>query len=70
MAASLRGSTREATPSTGSTTQLEQEDARSTIVVPAGTLRLRGEPVEDRRIRWAEDVVDNEGMGKKTSKGA
>lgn len=22
-----------------------------------------------RRIQWAEDVVDNEGMGKKTSKG-
>ncbi|KAI9877906.1 MAG: hypothetical protein M1830_002461 [Pleopsidium flavum] len=69
MAASLRSSTQEATPSTGSTTQLEQEDERPTIVVPAGTLRLRGEPAEHRRIRWAEDVIDNEGMGKKTSKG-
>ena len=39
--------------------------------VPAGTLRLRatGAPNEDRRIRWAEDVVDNEGLGRKKSKG-
>lgn len=36
---------------------------------PSGTLRLRAEPVERRRIQWAEDVVDNEGMGKKSSKG-
>jgi hypothetical protein len=42
-----------------------------------GTLRLRGEdapsvspePSSSRRIRWSEDVVDNEGMGKKSSKG-
>lgn len=36
------------------------------------TLRLRAEPAEPserRRIQWAEDVVDNEGMGKKSSKG-
>ncbi|KAJ5489577.1 Type 1 phosphatases regulator ypi1 [Penicillium diatomitis] len=44
-----------------------------------GTLRLRGEespststngagPSQSRRIRWSEDVVDNEGMGKKSSK--
>ena len=36
-------------------------------------LRLRAEPEEPaadrRRIQWAEDVVDNEGMGKKKSKG-
>lgn len=36
------------------------------------TLRLRGEedPAREppRRIRWAEDVVNNEGMGKKKSK--
>jgi protein phosphatase 1 regulatory subunit 11 len=25
--------------------------------------------VERRSITWAEDVVDNEGMGKKSSKG-
>jgi protein phosphatase 1 regulatory subunit 11 len=32
-------------------------------------LRLRGEAASSRRIRWAEDVIDNEGMGKKSSKG-
>ncbi|PKX94496.1 protein phosphatase 1 regulatory subunit Ypi1p [Aspergillus novofumigatus IBT 16806] len=46
----------------------------------SGTLRLRAEndsiatdQIEDatpgRHIRWTEDVVDNEGMGKKSSKG-
>ncbi len=41
------------------------------------TLRLRGagegemERTESgRRIQWAEDVVDNEGLGRKSSKGA
>ncbi|KAL4774758.1 phosphatase inhibitor-domain-containing protein [Aspergillus nidulans var. acristatus] len=41
-----------------------------------GTLRLRaegdaqnvGEEMPVRHIRWSEDVVDNEGMGKKSSK--
>lgn len=33
------------------------------------TLRLRVEPAEERHIQWAEDVIDNEGMGKKSSKG-
>jgi len=43
---------------------------------PSGTLRLRAEgvsPQEDeserRHVQWAEDVVNNEGMGKKSSKG-
>lgn len=35
---------------------------------PPGTLRLRAEPSESRHIQWAEDVIDNEGMGKKSSK--
>ncbi|RJE25620.1 hypothetical protein PHISCL_02013 [Aspergillus sclerotialis] len=50
----------------------------STIRIP-GTLRLRGEnnvqasntnqeAVSARHIRWSEDVIDNEGMGKKSSK--
>ena len=42
-----------------------------------GTLRLRaegdaqnaGEEMPARHIRWSEDVVDNEGLGKKSSKG-
>ncbi|GAB7365222.1 hypothetical protein MBLNU230_g6308t1 [Neophaeotheca triangularis] len=43
--------------------------------LPSGTLRLRGHQEDappstssGRRIQWAEDVVDNEGMGKKSSK--
>ena len=38
---------------------------------PSATLRLRAaqpESDQQRRIQWAEDVVDNEGMGKKSSK--
>jgi protein phosphatase 1 regulatory subunit 11 len=42
-----------------------------------GTLRLRAEDdasatrgeTPARHIRWSQDVVDNEGMGKKSSKG-
>lgn len=36
--------------------------------IPFTTLRLRAEPGERPRVQWAEDVVDNEGMGKKSSK--
>ncbi|KAF2720790.1 hypothetical protein K431DRAFT_304040 [Polychaeton citri CBS 116435] len=42
--------------------------ATSSSYLPSATLRLRAEPEERRRIQWAEDVVDNEGMGKKSSK--
>lgn len=34
-----------------------------------GALRLRGEPRRTRqRVAWDEDVIDNEGCGKKKSK--
>jgi hypothetical protein len=36
---------------------------------PDGTLRLRGAPIQTRRVTWGEDVVDNEHLGKKKSKG-
>ena len=35
----------------------------------AGTLRLRAAPSNQQRVQWADDVIDNEGMGKKSSKG-
>jgi len=63
-----------ATPSstTGSTTVTETEAGPSIpLDLTQATLRLRAEPEERtpaRRIQWAEDVVDNEGMGKKSSK--
>lgn len=53
------------TASHGSQTILQTNAGPS---VPFGTLRLRAEPDQRRRIQWAEDVVDNEGMGKKSSK--
>lgn len=31
-------------------------------------LRLRGGPIRRRRVVWDDDVVDNEFMGKKSSK--
>ena len=64
-------------PSSQLVTTTETSRESSTVRLPA-TLRLRGEedsttstrePSSSRRIRWSEDVVDNEGMGKKSSKG-
>ncbi|KAJ3190295.1 Type 1 phosphatases regulator ypi1 [Gaertneriomyces sp. JEL0708] len=37
-------------------------------VPPAGTLLLRGGNVNDRKVQWDDSVVDNEGLGKKSSK--
>lgn len=54
--------------SSGSQTQTSTQPVLR-LSAPSGTLRLRAEPVERRHIQWAEDVVDNEGMGKKSSKG-
>lgn len=57
--------------------QVLQGPEDQSTVQSSGTLRLRGEnnaaPSEisnpGRHIRWSNDVVDNEGMGKKRSKG-
>ncbi|KAF2998168.1 hypothetical protein E8E13_003097 [Curvularia kusanoi] len=62
---------RTATPSrdTGShTLQETQPNPVLRLSAPSGVLRLRAEPEERRHIQWAEDVIDNEGMGKKSSK--
>lgn len=41
-----------------------------TRVAPqGGVLRLRGGPRNTQRVVWREDVIDNEGCGKKSSKG-
>lgn len=62
-------------PSPALQTATQTSHDPSTVRLPR-TLRLRGdetlntdEPSPARRIRWSEDVVDNEGMGKKSSKG-
>lgn len=55
---------------TGTQTRVETVDPlpHPRIVLPTVTLRLRGVPAERRRIRWAADVIDNEGLGRKSSK--
>ncbi|MCJ1355388.1 MAG: Type 1 phosphatases regulator ypi1 [Icmadophila ericetorum] len=55
---------------TTSTTQTETRDLliSQRPLAPALTLRLRGEGAPRRGIRWAEDVIDNEGLGRKSSK--
>ncbi|KAF2204771.1 hypothetical protein GQ43DRAFT_387269 [Delitschia confertaspora ATCC 74209] len=57
----------QSTPS-GSTTTIVQPNPVLRLSLPAGTLRLRAEPAEERHIQWAADVIDNEGMGRKSSK--
>jgi protein phosphatase 1 regulatory subunit 11 len=52
---------------TGGATATQQEPP--VLTLRPQTLVLRGEETERRRIQWAEDVVDNENMGKKSSKG-
>ncbi|KAK9369538.1 phosphatase inhibitor-domain-containing protein [Lipomyces kononenkoae] len=47
---------------------IEPTSSNAPQEVVAGTLRLRGGPVSDRRVTWGDDVIDNEGMGKKKSK--
>lgn len=74
--------TRHRPANTGSTTQTlaptesQTPSSGRVHIPPSGTLRLRAEAVspqeeesEQRRVQWAEDVVNNEGMGKKSSKG-
>lgn len=55
-------------PSTSQTQTNAQPSIPRPVRVPDGTLRLRGGPVEDRRVRWGADVIDNEGLGRKKSK--
>ena len=44
------------------------EDDRPVEAPPVGALRLRGVARHRQRVVWREDVVDNEGAGKKKSK--
>ncbi|EOA85797.1 Type 1 phosphatases regulator ypi1 [Exserohilum turcicum] len=68
MAAPHPTSPRTATPTSGSRTMEMRPQPVLRLSAPSGVLRLRAEPTERRHIQWAEDVVDNEGMGKKSSK--
>ncbi|RPB19420.1 hypothetical protein L211DRAFT_634228 [Terfezia boudieri ATCC MYA-4762] len=56
-------------PRTQITTSTPSEDERTPPPrIPDGTLRLRGGPIQDRRVTWGEDVIDNEELGRKKSK--
>jgi protein phosphatase 1 regulatory subunit 11 len=58
------------TASTGTVTQTQTQTTPATSSTSSSaTLVLRAEPAQQRHIQWADDVVDNEGMGKKSSKG-
>ncbi len=61
---------RQQASSTASQTQTETNAApHPPIAIPIGTLRLRATAApNDTRVRWAEDVIDNEGLGRKSSK--
>ncbi|EYE92575.1 PPP1R11/YPI1 family protein [Aspergillus ruber CBS 135680] len=64
-------------PAASNSQVLQVPDDQSAIRI-SGTLRLRGDDsnssnintgnTPNRHIRWGQDVVDNEGMGKKSSK--
>ncbi|KFX99898.1 hypothetical protein V490_01595 [Pseudogymnoascus sp. VKM F-3557] len=66
-ATAQRGAT--AAPSNGSQTTTIHSPARNQqpVLRLRGAMRSPGERSE-RRIQWAEDVIDNEGLGKKSSK--
>lgn len=49
-------------------TSRQSGDEKEAAEEPSVVLRLRGGPVTNRRIRWDEEVVDNEGLGRKKSK--
>ena len=61
-------------PASSSTSQTQTETNAAPlprIAIPVGTLRLRATAApNDTRVRWAEDVIDNEGVGRKRSKGS
>lgn len=61
---------RQQASSTASQTQTETNAVPNPrIAIPVGTLRLRATAApNDTRVRWAEDVIDNEGLGRKRSK--
>ena len=48
--------------------QPQEEDSSNGDAAPVGALRLRGATRHRQRVVWREDVVDNEGAGKKKSK--
>jgi len=75
MAPPAEGSTRQILPPTGSLTQTHTTPSteiqqNQTETHPPAILRLRGAHApSNRSVTWRSDVVDNEGLNKKKSKG-
>lgn len=64
--ASNRGPQARPAPETQTQTATDPEQAAAP---PAPILRLRGSHTSRRRVQWTEDVVDNEKLNRKKSKG-
>lgn len=45
-----------------------QAQPSATQTTTTGSLQLRGEHTDQRRVRWAQNTVDNENCGRKSSK--
>lgn len=57
--------------STTTTTLTQENQSESTGQAPVGSLLLSGSrlsPSQQRRVMWEESVVDNEHLGRKSSK--
>ncbi len=61
------GQTQMQTP--GQRPQVATTQTQAVLHLRGATREQEGATSTGRRIQWAEDVVDNEGMGKKKSKG-
>lgn len=66
MSSQPRPQTRPAAPATQTQTVTTPEESPAP---PAPILRLRGAHTSRRRVQWTEDVVDNEKLNRKKSKG-
>lgn len=54
-------------PVRGSQT-ITQNVAPEVPILPSGTLRLRGHHTNARRVAWTDNTIDNEKLGRKSSK--
>jgi hypothetical protein len=67
---SQRQQQQSAAPATTTQTTTQTSPAQQPTTQAPRTLRLRGRHTSTgRSVQWAEDVVDNEGLGRKSSKG-
>lgn len=53
----------------GTQSQTQTQTQTEAPTQARAVLRLRGAHVPGRSVQWAENVVDNEGLGRKSSKG-